>query len=61
MEMCFKRESEMFSCLVGALSVASGKPSSDHWDSMKFVVLSLLGVVAFVNDDKYELKGSNDF
>ncbi|VDM07494.1 unnamed protein product [Wuchereria bancrofti] len=57
MEMCFRRQSKMFSCLVGILSVASEKPSLDHWDSLKFVTVSLLGVVAFVNDDKFELKG----
>ncbi|KAL4002095.1 hypothetical protein ACH3XW_2060 [Acanthocheilonema viteae] len=57
MEMCFRRKSRMFSCLVGVLSVASGKPSLDHWDSLKFVTVSLLGVVTFVNDDKFELRG----
>ncbi|KAM3724825.1 Protein diaphanous [Dirofilaria immitis] len=57
MEMCFRRQSKMFSCLVGVLSVASGKPSLDHWDSLKFVTVSLLGVVTFVNDDKFELRG----
>uniref|UniRef100_A0A915Q0M8 Bm3318 n=1 Tax=Setaria digitata TaxID=48799 RepID=A0A915Q0M8_9BILA len=57
MEMCFRRQSKMFSCLVGVLSIASGKPSLDHWDSLKFATVSLLGVVTFVNDDKFELKG----
>ncbi|VDK71126.1 unnamed protein product [Litomosoides sigmodontis] len=57
MELCFRRKSKMFSCLVAVLSVASGKPSLDHWDSLKFVTVSLLGVVTFVNDDKFELKG----
>ncbi|VDO58591.1 unnamed protein product [Onchocerca flexuosa] len=57
MEMCFRRQSKMFPCLVGVLSVASGKPSLDHWDSLRFVTLSLLGVITFVNDDKFELRG----
>lgn len=57
MEMCFRRQSKMFSYLVRILSLASSKPPLDHWDSLKFVTVSLLGVVAFVNDDKFELRG----
>lgn len=47
----------MFSRLVGALSVTMGKSSTDSWDSLRFEILSLLAVVAFINDDQFELKG----
>ncbi|KHN84802.1 Protein diaphanous -like protein 1 [Toxocara canis] len=57
MYLCFKRDSKMFACLVGALSVAASKPTLDHWYSLRFETLNLLTVVAFINDDQFEVQG----
>uniref|UniRef100_A0A0M3KBY8 Protein diaphanous (inferred by orthology to a D. melanogaster protein) n=1 Tax=Anisakis simplex TaxID=6269 RepID=A0A0M3KBY8_ANISI len=57
MYLCFKRDSKMFKCLVGALSVAACKPTLDCWYSLRFETLNLLTVVAFINDDQFELQG----
>uniref|UniRef100_A0A0N5A981 GBD/FH3 domain-containing protein n=1 Tax=Syphacia muris TaxID=451379 RepID=A0A0N5A981_9BILA len=57
MDLCFKRDSKMFSCLVGTLTVASRKPPLDYWEVLKFETLSLLTVVAFINDDQFEVRG----
>lgn len=54
---CFKKESKMFACLVGALSVAASKPTFDYWYSLRFETLNLLTVVAFINDDQFEVQG----
>ena len=57
MDLCFKKDSKMFACLVGTLTVASRKPPLDFWEMLKFETLSLLTVVAFINDDQFEVRG----
>lgn len=57
MFICFKKDSKMFACLVGTLSLASRKPSVDYWESLKYETISLLTVVAFINDDQFEVQG----